>query len=67
MLMTAFIKALIAVPVFLLLAWWNAAVAMLFGIAALTWVLAPVYFGSQEIDLSAGESQRDREHRQFFE
>ena len=35
---------LVAVPVFVLLAWWNAFVAVLFGIGAITWVLAPVYF-----------------------
>lgn len=64
------VTALVAVPVFLLLSWWNAVVGVLFGIGALAWVLGPVYFGSlgQGGDWSDdGESRRDARHRKFFE
>ena len=65
------VTALVAVPVFLLLSWWNAVVGVLFGIGALAWVLGPVYFGwysGQGGDWSDdGESRRDARHRKFFE
>ena len=68
-LVAALIKALIAVPVFLLLSWWNAAVGVLFGIAALAWILAPVYFATGGLyGESSGESEsREERHRKFFE
>ena len=59
------VTALIAVPVFLLLSWWNAVVGVLFGIAALTWVLAEAYRLSQGGDMfDADETRRERRPRE---
>ena len=61
------VAILIAVPVFLLLSWWNTVVGVLFGIAALTWVLAGAYFRLSGNVFDDGESPRDSRHREFFE
>ena len=59
-----FVTALIAVAVFVGLSFWNRAVAVLFGIAALTWVLAEGYRLSQGGDLfDADESRRGPRRR----
>lgn len=56
-----FVTALIAVAVFVGLAFWNRAVAVLFGIAALTWVLAEAYRLSQGGDMFDGDQSRRRD------
>jgi hypothetical protein len=63
------VTTLIALPVFLLLSWWNAAVGVLFGVAVLTWILAGVYFRSTGWfgESDDRESRRDARHREFFE
>ena len=53
------ILVLAAVPIFLVLARWNGAVAVLFGIAVLTWVLAKAYRWSQGGDMF-GDDDRGR-------
>jgi len=53
---------LIAIPVFLALSWWNAFVGVLFGIAALAWVLAGAYFrltGFVDDESRPGSRRRD--------
>lgn len=49
---------LVAVPIFLVLARWNGAVAVLFGIAVLTWVLAEAYRWSQDGDMFGDDEPR---------
>ena len=55
------LTALIAVVVFAGLAFWNSFVAVLFGIAALTWVLAEAYRLSQGGDMFDREDARRRD------
>ena len=50
--------ALVAVPVFLLLALWNGGVAVLFGIAVLAWELAELYRWSQGGDMFGDDDRR---------
>jgi hypothetical protein len=58
-----FVTALVAVAVFVGLALWNGFVAVLFGLAALTWVLAEAYRLSQGGDMfdAAATSRRRSE------
>jgi hypothetical protein len=56
-----FVTALIAVAVFVGVAFWNSFVAVLFGIAALTWVLAEAYRLSQGGDVFDADESRRRE------
>jgi hypothetical protein len=53
------VEGIIAVPIFIALAWWNSAVAVLFGIAALTWILGGLYWRSQADDVFRGWDQKD--------
>jgi hypothetical protein len=53
------IVGIVAVPVFLALAWWNGAVAVLFAIAVLTWILAGLYRWSVGGDIFGDERKRD--------
>ncbi|HSC91636.1 MAG TPA: hypothetical protein VLB86_08285 [Gaiellaceae bacterium] len=54
------VTALVVVVVFVGLTFWNGFAAVLFGIAALTWVLAEAYRLSQGGDLfDADESRRE--------
>jgi hypothetical protein len=50
---------IVAVPVFLALAWWNGAVAVLFGIAVLTWILASLYRSSVGGDIFGDKRRPD--------
>jgi hypothetical protein len=52
------ILALVAVPIFLVLARWNGAVAVLFGIAVLAWELAELYRWSQGGDMFSDDERR---------
>ena len=52
------ILVLVAVPIFLALARWNGAVAVLFGIAVVTWVLAEAYRWSQGGDMFGDDDRR---------
>ena len=52
------VEGIIAVPIFIALAWWNSAVAVLFGIAALTWILAELYRLSQGGDIFPDRDRR---------
>ena len=45
------VEGIVAVPIFIALAWWNSAVAVLFGVAALAWILAELYRLSQGGDV----------------
>jgi hypothetical protein len=49
---------IVAIPVFLALAWWNGAVAVLFGIAVLTYVLSTLYWKYSADDPFAGAIDR---------
>jgi hypothetical protein len=55
------VEAIIAVLIFIALAWWNSAVAVLFGIAALAWILGGLYWRSQSqgSDIFRGWDQKD--------
>ena len=53
------VEGVIAVPIFIALAWWNSAVAVLFGIAALAWILGGLYWRSQGGDIFRGWDQKD--------
>ena len=53
------VEGVIAVPIFIALAWWNSAVAVLFGIAALAWILGGLYWRSQGGDIYRGWDQKD--------
>ena len=58
------VTALVGVAVFVGLTFWNGFVAVLFGIAALTWVLAEAYRSSQGGDMfDADESGRSSRRR----
>jgi hypothetical protein len=57
------VTALIAVAVFVGVAFWNGFVAVLFGIAALTWVLAEAYRLSQGGDLFDSDESRRQSRR----
>ena len=62
------VTAVVALPAFLVLSWWNAFVGVVFGIAAITWILSSVYFASGGRDSELGEGQsREERHRDFFE
>ena len=52
------VLALVAVAVFLALTRWNGVVAVLFGIAVLTWVLAELYGWSHGGDVFGGDDPR---------
>jgi hypothetical protein len=52
------IGAVVAVLVFVALARWNGAVAVLFGVAALTWLLASLYRSSVGGDVFGDENKR---------
>jgi hypothetical protein len=57
------VTALVALAVFVGLALWNGFVAVLFGIAALTWVLAEAYRLSQGGDMFDGDESRRASRR----
>ena len=52
------VTAVLAVVVFVALALWNGFVAVLFGIAALTWILAEAYRLSRGGDMFGGDERR---------
>jgi hypothetical protein len=52
------IASVAAVAVFLALALWNSAVAVVFGIAALTWLLAELYRRSLGGDIFGDDESR---------
>ena len=60
------VLTIIAVPVFVVLATWNGAVAVLFAIAALTFLLSTLYFRNGSADpfegalTTRGEKRRNR-------
>jgi hypothetical protein len=58
-----FVTALVAVAVFVGLALWNGFVAVLFGLAALTWVLAEAYRLSQGGDMFDADASRREPRR----
>lgn len=53
------VGGIVAVPVFLALAMWNSAVAVVFAIAVLTWILASLYRWSVGGDIFGDKSRRD--------
>ena len=58
------VTTIVAVPVFVLLAIWNSAVAVVFGLAALTFVLSTLRWRAGSIDPFEGAiTKRDGERR----
>jgi hypothetical protein len=53
------VGGIVAVPVFLALAWWNGVVAVLFGIAVLTWILGSLYRWSVGGDIFGDKRRPD--------
>jgi hypothetical protein len=48
-----------AIPVFAALAWWNGVVAVLFGIAVMTWILGSLYRWSMGGDIFGDKRRPD--------
>ena len=57
------LATVVAVPVFVFLATWNEAVAVLFAIAVLTYVLSTLYFRLGSVDPFEGAITRRDEER----